>query len=76
MTRGGAERVMENLLSWLKGAGWDVTLVTQYRRENEYPVPAGVPRILSELSPEETARGPLGRLLNLRRRIRKLEKIS
>ena len=75
MTRGGAERVMENLLSWLKGAGWDVTLVTQYRRENEYPVPVGVPRILSELTPEEIARGPLGRLLNLRRRIRKLEKI-
>lgn len=75
MTRGGAERVMANLLSWLKGAGWDVTLVTQYRRENEYPVPAGVPRILSELTPEETAGGSLGRLMNLDRRIRKLEKI-
>ena len=75
LTRGGAERVMVNLAGYLKKAGWELLLVTQYQQKEEYPVPAGVRRVLSDLTPEETAAGLLARPRNLSRRLRKLERI-
>ena len=53
LRKGGAERVMVNLADYLHRNGVRVTLVTQYEKENEYPLPTGADRILSDLAPEE-----------------------
>ena len=71
LKKGGAERVFVNLASWFLARGYEVTMVTQYQKENEYELPAGVTRVLSDLTPEEEG----GRLGNLFRRYRKLRRI-
>ncbi len=53
LRKGGAERVMVNLADYLHRNGVRVTLVTQYICEEEYALPAGIPRILSEITPQE-----------------------
>ena len=35
LTKGGSERVMTNLIDYFIGQGHKVTLVTQYKKENE-----------------------------------------
>ncbi len=50
--RGGAERVMVNLAEYLNEKKYDVILVTQYKRENEYETPPELRRIYSE--PDES----------------------
>ena len=52
LRKGGAERVMVNLADYLHRNGVRVTLVTQYICEEEYALPAGIPRILSEITPQ------------------------
>lgn len=71
LKKGGAERVFVNLASWFLARGYEVTMVTQYQKENEYELPEGVTRVLSDLTPEEEG----GRLVNLFRRYRKLRRI-
>ena len=69
LQRGGAERVMVNLATYLLQRGWRVTFVTTFTEEGGYPLPEGAERILSGLTPEEEG---ANRLQNIRKRIRKL----
>ena len=50
LNKGGAERVASNLADYLVDAGWELVLVTQYRRAEEYPLrhKGEIRRILSE----------------------------
>lgn len=76
LRKGGAERVMVNLAGYLKSQGVRVTVVTQYLCENEYELPEGIPRILSEITPEERAGTRLrGRAGDFAARYRKLRGI-
>lgn len=72
LTKGGAERVLVNLADYFVEKGYRVTMVTQYERENEYPLNRKVNRIISDITEEETGRS---RLLNFGRRFLKLRKI-
>lgn len=72
LRKGGSERVLVNLAEFLVKHDWQVTLVTQYVGEQEYPLPAGVKRVLSEITPAETS---ASRVRNLNRRLRKLRGI-
>lgn len=53
LQKGGSERVMVNLAEYFQSQNYDVILVTQYRRENEYALSHGIRRIFSEPEPEE-----------------------
>ena len=72
--KGGAERVFVNLAEYFQKIGYRVTMVTQYRfpEEEEYAMPAGVRRVLSDLTEEELSNS---RAVNLYRRIQKLHRI-
>ena len=74
LSRGGTERVIVNLSEYLKREGWDIVLVTIYRKQNEYPLRSDIRRVLSDITPEETCSGsgPLQRVVNFERRRRKL----
>ena len=54
LTKGGAERVLVNLADYFVEKGYHVTMVTQYERENEYPLNRKVNRIISDITEEET----------------------
>lgn len=51
LQKGGSERVMVNLAEYFHKRKYDVILVTQYKRENEYYVSPEIRRVYSE--PEE-----------------------
>lgn len=72
--KGGAERVFVNLAEFFLKEGYRVTMVTQYQYsiEEEYALPGGVKRVLSDLHPDEIDNS---RIVNLFRRINKLHKI-
>lgn len=72
--KGGAERVFVNLAEFFLGEGYRVTMVTQYRypAEEEYVLPEGAKRVLSDLAPEEIHNS---RVVNFFRRVNKLHKI-
>ncbi len=53
LQKGGSERVMVNLAEYFYNQKYDVILVTQYKRENEYELLPQIRRIYSE--PEEEA---------------------
>ena len=72
LIKGGSERVMCNLADYFVQQGHRVTLVTQYRREDEYPLSPKVKRILSEITEEEMGGN---RISNFNRRFRKLRNI-
>jgi len=72
LARGGSERVMRNLMSYMVEKGHQVTLVTQYKKQDEYPLNSQVKRIISDITPEEVGKS---RLLNFYRRYRKLRNI-
>lgn len=72
LQKGGAERVMANLAGYFAERGWRVTLVTQYRKENEYSLNKKVKRVISDITPEETSGS---RLVNFKRRFMKLRGI-
>lgn len=67
--KGGSERVLVNLADFLVKNGHQVTMVTQYKKENEYPLNPEVKRIISDITAEETAGN---RVINFYRRFRKL----
>ncbi len=72
--KGGAERVFVNLAEYFQEKGYRVTMVTQYQfgQDEEYVLPKGVRRILSDLTDEELSNS---RLVNFCRRVRKLHRI-
>ena len=72
--KGGAERVFVNLADFFLGEGYQVTMVTQYRYpdEEEYALPSGIKRVLSDLNAEELSNS---RIVNFYRRVRKLHRI-
>lgn len=72
LSRGGAERVLVNLADYFVNEGYRVTMVTQYRLEDEYPLNEKVSRIISDISGEETTKS---RIINFARRFRKLRNI-
>ena len=51
--KGGAERVFVNLAEFFLQEGYRVTMVTQYKKENEYDLPDGVERVISDITQEE-----------------------
>ncbi|MDE7285979.1 MAG: glycosyltransferase, partial [Lachnospiraceae bacterium] len=72
LTRGGAERVLVNLADYFAEKGYLVTMVTQYQKENEYPLNKKVKRVISDITPQETTGS---RIINFVRRFQKLRKI-
>lgn len=71
LSRGGAERVFINLASYFLSCGYRVTMITQYRHEDEYALPEGADRVISDLSDEECK----GRVYNFFARIMKLHRV-
>lgn len=53
LQKGGSERVMVNLAEYFQRQKYDVILITQYQRENEYELSTKIRRIFSEPEPEE-----------------------
>lgn len=72
LTKGGSERVMMNLAEYFTGKGYRVTMVTQYKKENEYPLNESVKRVISDITEEETTGN---RLVNFKRRFCKLRTV-
>lgn len=72
LDKGGAERVFVNLAEYFQGMGYQVLMVTQYRKEEEYALAEGIRRIISDIPPEETTGN---RLLNFYRRVSRLHRI-
>lgn len=72
LTRGGAEHVLVNLADYLIGQGHQVTVVTQYQKENEYPLNINARRVISDISEDETTNS---RIINFVHRYCKLRKI-
>lgn len=72
LTKGGAERVMVNLAEYFVAAGHQVTIVTQYRKENEYTISPAIKRVISDIEGDEISGN---RLVNFVRRFRKLRGI-
>lgn len=72
--KGGAERVFVNLADFFRREGYRVTMVTQYRfpDEEEYGLPDGVKRVLSDLTEDEISNS---RIVNFFRRVRKLRNV-
>lgn len=72
LRKGGAERVFVNLADYFRREGYEVVMVTQYRGGEEYDLPDGVVRILSDLNADEQS---ASRVLNFFRRLNKLHAI-
>lgn len=72
LRKGGAERVFVNLAEYFQGEGYRVVMVTQYRREDEYDLPVGMDRILSDIGEEKVT---ASRVVNFFRRFNKLHAI-
>lgn len=72
LNKGGAERVFVNLADFFQQQGYQVVMVTQYQREEEYTLPEGIERVISDITPEETTGS---RIRNFSRRFRKLRNI-
>lgn len=72
LNKGGAERVFVNLAEYFLNQGYEVLMVTQYQKEDEYILAEGIKRILSDITEEETTDN---RITNFYRRFRKLRNI-
>lgn len=70
--KGGSERVMSNLIDYFAERNHQVTVVTQYRKEEEYELHPKARRIISDITPEEVTDS---RIRNFCRRFRKLRNI-
>ena len=72
--KGGAERVFVNLADFFQGEGYQVTMVTQYQypAQEEYALPSGIKRVLSDLNEAELNGN---RVVNFYRRVQKLHRI-
>lgn len=74
LTKGGTERVVVNLAEFMKSQGIDVTIVTQYQLDNEYILPIGIPRIISEINETEKKNSRIGNFLARYRKLREIWK--
>lgn len=72
LRKGGAERVFVNLAEFFRREGYHVIMVTQYRKEDEYVLPDGIKRILSDIEEEKVSSS---RIVNFFRRLNKLHAI-
>lgn len=72
LNKGGSERVLVNLAEYFCSRGYRVTIVTQYKTENEYEISEGIRRLYSEITEEEIGSGRIG---NFVKRFRKLRNI-
>jgi len=72
LAKGGAQRVILNLTKSLLTKGYKVTLVTTAFVENEYELPEGAKRIISDIQGEEITSN---RISNLKNRFGKLRNI-
>jgi len=72
LKKNGTERVVANLMEFLVGKGYRITLVTPYVRENEFTLNPAVKRIISEINAAEITPS---RIRNLCRRFMKLRRI-
>ncbi len=72
LNKGGSERVLVNLAEYFYSRGYAVTIVTQYKSENEYGISDGIRRVFSEITQEEMGNG---RISNFFRRLAKLRRI-
>ena len=72
LNKGGSERVLVNLAEYFYSRGYEVTIVTQYRTENEYEISGGIQRVFSEITEEEKGKG---RVSNFLKRFMKLRGI-
>lgn len=72
LSKGGAERVFVNLAEFFADQGYEVVMVTQYQKEEEYQLADDIRRILSDITEEEISGS---RILNFYRRFRKLHNI-
>ncbi|MBQ8596590.1 MAG: glycosyltransferase [Lachnospiraceae bacterium] len=72
LSKGGSERVLVNLSEYLIGQGWQVTMVTQYQKEEEYPLNPKVKRLIADIAEEEVSSN---RILNFKRRFCKFRNI-
>lgn len=72
LNKGGSERVLVNLAEYFFYGGYEITIVTQYKTENEYGISAGIRRVFSEITEEEKGKG---RISNFRKRFLKLRSI-
>lgn len=72
LRKGGAERVFVNLAGYFREEGYRVVMVTQYQKEDEYTLPDGVERLLSDIEEEKVS---ASRMVNFFRRLNKLHAI-
>ncbi len=72
LRKGGAERVFVNLADYFQSEGYRVVMVTQYRKEEEYDLPDGIVRILSDIEEEKVS---ASRVVNFFMRLNKLHAI-
>ncbi len=72
LIKGGAERVFVNLAEYFYKEGYDVCMITQYKKEDEYVISPSIERVLSDLTEEETGKS---RIRNFLRRFYKLRRI-
>lgn len=72
LQKGGSERVMVNLAEYFHEQKYEVILVTQYKKENEYDILPQIRRVYSEPSEEELQGG---RIHNFKARFRALRSI-
>lgn len=72
LNKGGAERVFVNLAEYFQNKGYQIVMVTQYRKENEYVLAEGIRRVISDIPPEETTGS---RAVNFYRRMSRLHRI-
>ncbi len=72
LIKGGAERVFVNLAEYFYKEGYDVCMITQYKKEDEYVISPAIERVLSDLTEEETGKS---RIRNFFCRFQKLRRI-
>ena len=72
LNKGGAERVFVNLAEYFQNKGYQIVMVTQYRKEDEYVLAEGIRRVISDIPPEETTGS---RAVNFYRRMSRLHRI-
>ena len=70
--KGGAERVFVNLAEYFLNQDYQVLMVTQYQKEDEYELVRGIDRVISDITPQETTGS---RIVNFWRRLEKLHRI-
>ncbi|MCH5255770.1 MAG: glycosyltransferase [Lachnospiraceae bacterium] len=72
LNKGGAERVFVNLAEYFLSQGYQVIMVTQYKKKDEYTLDNNIKRIISDITPQETTKS---RIINFYRRMHKLRGI-